>query len=73
MSKSETKKLPAFRIYGVSKNANGESRWAEIGAAWKHRDGNGLNLSFSARPLEGAERVLRTPKPPTAQPKKKSA
>jgi len=73
MSKSETKSLPAFRIYGVSSNSDAKSNWAEIGAAWPHKDGKGFNLSFTARPLEGAAIVLRTPKPRAVAPKKKAA
>ena len=62
MSTTEPKKLPSHRIYGVSKNGDA-SNWAEIGAAWAHKDGSGFNLSFTARPLEGAQIVLRVPKP----------
>jgi hypothetical protein len=62
MSNAETKTLPAYRIYSV---ANGEQKaiWAEIGAAFEHKDRNGLSLVFTARPLEGAQIVLRVPKP----------
>ena len=60
--KTETKQLPAYRIYGVSKDGSGKSVFAEIGSAWKNKDGLGLNLYFKARPLEGAQIVLREPK-----------
>ncbi len=63
-TKTETKKLPAYRIYSVLKDAGRDKAlWAEIGSAWKNSDGRGLNLYFSARPLEGAQIVLRMPKP----------
>ena len=62
-TKIQTKTPPAYRIYSVSKDASGKSAWTEIGAAWKHKsDGKGLTLQFTARPLEGAEIVLREPK-----------
>jgi hypothetical protein len=62
MSNTKTAKtVPAYRIYSVAKNGDDKSTWQEIGAAWKHKDGKGLNLQFNARPLEGAEIVLRVP------------
>jgi hypothetical protein len=61
--KSEpAKKLPSYRIFAVSKVEDGKSDWAEIGAAWKNKDGKGFNLQFKAQPLPGAEIVLREPK-----------
>ena len=57
---TETKALPAYRIYSVS-NGGEKAVWAEIGAAWKHKDGKGLTLQFKALPLEGAQTVLREP------------
>ncbi len=61
--KQNTKSLPSHRVYSVSKNGDEKAAsWAEIGAAWPHKDGNGFNLTFTARPLEGAQIVLRTPK-----------
>jgi hypothetical protein len=63
MSNTKTAKtVPAYRIYSVAKHGGDKkSTWQEIGAAWKHKDGKGLNLQFNARPLEGAEIVLRIP------------
>jgi hypothetical protein len=65
--KSETaaKIAPAFRMYCVTKNGE-KPVWQEIGAAWKHKDGNGLNLQFNALPLPQGEIVLRVPKPKKA-------
>jgi hypothetical protein len=60
MSKQETTKArPTHRIYSVSKNGDEKPFWTELGAAWPHKDGKGLNLSFTARTLEGAQIVLR--------------
>ena len=61
-NETETKTLPTYRIYSVSKNGEKQAVWQEIGAAWKHKDSKGFNLSFTARPLEGAQIVLREPK-----------
>ncbi|MEI9990189.1 MAG: hypothetical protein WDM86_09135 [Rhizomicrobium sp.] len=62
-TKPQEKKLPAYRIYSVTKNGEDKSNWFEIGAAWKHGDGKGFGLQFRALPLPGAEIVLREPKP----------
>jgi hypothetical protein len=61
MSNSTTKK-PTYRIYSVFKPEGKKAIWQEIGAAWSHDDGLGFNLSFGARPLAGADIVLRVPK-----------
>ena len=60
-NKKTDKTLPAYRVYSVSRNGDKKAVWQEIGAAWKHKDGKGLNLQFNARPLEGAQIVLREP------------
>jgi hypothetical protein len=57
---SNTSKLPSHRIYAVTKNDK-RSYWREIGAAWAH--GDGLSLKLDYLPLNGAEIVLRKPKP----------
>ena len=63
MKKPTTAKaLPAYRIYSVLNDGSDKAIWQEIGGAWKNKDGLGLNLYFKARPLEGAQIVLRTPK-----------
>jgi hypothetical protein len=69
-NETENKAAPAYRIYSVSKNGDKKAIWKEIGAAWANKDGKGLNLVFSARPLEGAQIVLREPKEPTEKTKK---
>jgi len=63
MSKQQTAKaLPTHRVYSVSNNGEKKTTWTEIGAAWPHKDGKGFNLTFTARPLEGAQIVLRSAK-----------
>lgn len=56
------KKLPAYRIFAVTKIDDEKSNWVEIGAAWENSDKKGFNLQFKAQPLPGAEIVLREPK-----------
>jgi len=56
------KKLPAYRIFAVTKINDEKSDWAEIGAAWRNSDNLGFNLQFKAQPLPGAQIVLREPK-----------
>jgi hypothetical protein len=62
MSNGTPKKFPEYRVYSVFKPEGKKAIWQEIGAAWAHEDGLGFNLSFGARPLEGADIVLRVPK-----------
>lgn len=62
MSNSTTKKVPAYRIYSVFKPEGKKAIWQSIGGAWPHEDGQGFNLSFGARPLDGADIVLRSTK-----------
>jgi len=61
---TRTKTRPTHRIYSVTKNGDSKANWQEIGAAWPHKDGKGFNLTFTARPLDRAQIVLREPKAP---------
>jgi hypothetical protein len=36
--------------------------WTKVGAAWKHEDGKGFNITLSAMPVNG-RLVIREPKP----------
>ncbi len=61
---TQTKRPPAYRIFSVTQPAEGsdaKATWTEIGAAWKHRDGKGLNLKFTTPPVPGTDTVLRVP------------
>jgi hypothetical protein len=62
-AKPASKAAPAYRVFSVTKIEDKEAVWQEIGAAWKHKDGKGLNLQFKALPLPEGEIVLREPKP----------
>jgi hypothetical protein len=54
---------PTHRIYAVVKGKSDKAFWQEIGVAWAHEDGEGLNLKLSYLPLNGADIVIRKPKP----------
>ncbi len=51
---------PDFVAYNVRPRGEQKSRWTEIGVAFRHKDGNGLDILFEAIPLSG-KIVLRTP------------
>ena len=52
--------LPDFNVYAV--NGEGKSAfWVKLGAAWKHREGDGFNLVLQALPLNN-RLVLLPPK-----------
>ena len=67
MSNDTTKIRPSHRIYAVTRHDDDNATWTEIGAAWPNKDGKGFNLKFTARPLHGAELVLREPKEKEAE------
>ncbi len=67
MSKSKTatqeatsKNMPTHNVY-VIEGEGQDAYWTKVGAAWKHNDGDGFNISLTAVPLNG-RLVLRTRK-----------
>lgn len=54
-------KAPEFIAFHVSGEGK-KSYWTRIGAAWKHKDGEGMNLQLDLVPVGGGRIVLRTPK-----------
>lgn len=58
-----TRPKPAFTAYVIPEKREGQEKahWHEIGAAWTHKDGEGLDLVLVASPLTGRI-VLRKPK-----------
>mgnify|MGYP003394482298 CR=1 FL=1 len=60
MSDTNNKK-PAYFAYTITGEADEESHWLKIGAAWRHGDGRGLNIVLDALPVNG-RLTLRTPK-----------
>jgi hypothetical protein len=53
---------PSHRVYAVIRFGQ-QSYWRTIGAAWAHSDGEGFNMKLDYLPLNGAEIVIRKPKP----------
>ena len=52
---------PALIAWHVSER--GENKfWNRIGAAWEHKDGDGLTLQLDLIPVTGGRIVLRAPK-----------
>jgi hypothetical protein len=61
---TKTTHRPTHRVYAVTKKeGDAPARWTEIGAVWPHSDGKGFNLKLDYLPLNGAELVIREPKP----------
>jgi hypothetical protein len=50
---------PAFRAYSVIKREGKDDYWLNLGVAFKHEDGEGLNVLLQAMPIDG-KLVLRT-------------
>ncbi len=68
MTTQTEKTPPTFIAYHVR---DGETEkdsgfWTRIGAAWKHKDGEGLTLDLDLVPVGTGRIVLRTPKAKTA-------
>ena len=53
--------LPIYQAYTVIKREGQDDYWLNIGAAFSHADGNGLNVLLQALPING-KLVLRPPK-----------
>lgn len=54
------KKRPDFNAYHVKKYGGDKSSWTQIGAAWKHADGSGINIMLDCVPVDGRI-TLRAP------------
>jgi hypothetical protein len=52
---------PIYQVYTVIKREGQDDFWLNIGAAFSHADGNGLNVLLQALPING-KLVLRPPK-----------
>lgn len=60
---AEAAKGPDFIAFHVRDGEEkSKSYWTRIGAAWKHKDGEGLNLQLDLVPVGGGKIVLRFPK-----------
>jgi hypothetical protein len=51
----------AYRAFSVVKRENQDDWWSEIGGAFAHADGQGLNIVLHSLPISG-KIVLRVPK-----------
>lgn len=56
-----TSRGPTYIAYHVTGDGEDKSYWTRIGAAWAHKDGEGLNLQLDLVPLNGGRIVLRFP------------
>lgn len=52
----------AFHVRDGEEKGKGRGFWTRIGAAWKHKDGEGFNLQLDLVPVSGSRIVLRVPK-----------
>lgn len=51
----------AFAVETFERDGKDETRWCQIGAAWKHKKGDGFTIQLQALPINGSI-VLRAPK-----------
>ena len=52
---------PSHNVFTVEERGDDEDpHWLKIGAAWRHKDGKGFNITLSALPPD-ARLVLREP------------
>lgn len=60
---AEATKGPDYIAFHVRDGIDaGKSYWTRIGAAWAHKDGEGINLQLDLVPANGGKIVLRFPK-----------
>ena len=52
---------PDYIAYAVEESKEDKGFWHKVGAAWKHSDGEGIDLRLVAAPINGRV-VLRKPK-----------
>ena len=59
---TQTEKTPpAFIAYHVAERDKDNGFWTRIGAAWKHKDGEGYTLQLELVPIGTGRIVLRSP------------
>jgi hypothetical protein len=46
-------KRPTHVAYWVKERENKKDDWRQIGVAWSHSDGKGINISLDLQPLDG--------------------
>ena len=60
MAEKEQPKQPTHRAYSVIRREDQDDFWLNVGLAFPHKDGKGLNVVLQAFPLDG-KIVLREP------------
>ncbi len=50
---------PDFVAYQVQETQDGKGIWNRIGAAWRHKDGHGVELTLNSLPVNGRVTTLR--------------
>ena len=60
MAEKEQPRQPSHRAYSVIRREGQDDFWLNIGLAFPHKDGKGLNIILQAFPLDG-KIVLREP------------
>jgi hypothetical protein len=61
MAKQQESRGPTYQAYTVIKREGQDDFWLNVGAAFEHADGKGLNVILQALPIDG-KIVLRPPK-----------
>ena len=61
MTNQTTNNQPDFLVYNVKEYDKDKSNWTRVGAAWYHKDEEGLSIEFDLLPLDG-KLTLRKPK-----------
>jgi hypothetical protein len=61
MAKPQEARGPVYQAYTVVKREGADDFWINVGAAFEHADGKGLNVILQALPIDG-KIVLRPPK-----------
>jgi hypothetical protein len=61
---AEASKGPDYIAYHVREGERGKRFWTPLGAAFLHKDGDGINIQLDALPVAGFDGrlVLRAPK-----------
>lgn len=61
---SEGNKGPDYIAYHVREGERGKSYWTRLGAAFAHKDGEGINIQLDVLPVGGFDGrlVLRAPR-----------
>lgn len=44
---------PDYIAYSVQESRDGKGHWNRVGAAWRHRDGEGVELQLDSVPVNG--------------------